>query len=211
MSLLHQDTPEEIDDAARGEEFTKGSSHVVWASLIAALLVSIAIAAYVIAGQKPPIASGEIEQVWVHPQHTETSGLDANGAPMAVERDDQIFVFSLIKLQNRSAHPLYLNSIMANIKMEDGIHHSYAASASDYDRVFLIYPSMPVPHGKGLPIKTKDDPLTIDSGQTVEGTVVSAFKLTKQEWDAGKDLNFTFAFQYQPSLVLAPHAAIIVQ
>ena len=204
MSLLHQDTPEEIDDAARGEEFTKGSSHVVWASLIAALLVSIAIAAYVIAGQKPPIASGEIEQVWVHPQHTETSGLDANGAPMAVERDDQIFVFSLIKLQNRSAHPLYLNSIMANIKMEDGIHHSYAASASDYDRVFLIYPSMPVPHGKGLSLQA-----TIDPGQTVEGTIVAAFRLDKQQWDTRKDLSFTFGLQYQPSLVLAPHSAVI--
>jgi len=31
MSLLNQDT-EEVDDAALGEEFTKGSSHVVWAA-----------------------------------------------------------------------------------------------------------------------------------------------------------------------------------
>ena len=40
MSLLHQESGEEIDDAARGESFTKGSSHLVTASLIAALLVS---------------------------------------------------------------------------------------------------------------------------------------------------------------------------
>jgi hypothetical protein len=41
--------------------------------------------------------------------------------------------------------------------------------------------------------------------------VVSAFKLTKEQWDARKDLSFTFSFRYQPSLVLAPHLAVIDQ
>ena len=204
MSLLQQETPQETDDAARGEEFTKGSSHVVWATIVATVVVTVAIAVIVFAGQKPPAASGEIEQVWVHPQHTETSGLDANGAPMAVESYDQIYVFSQVKLHNQGTQPLFLSNIMANIKQEDGIHSSYAASAADYDRVFLAYPSMPVPHGKGLRLD-----LTLDPGQTVEGTIVSAFRMSKQQWDAAKDLNFTFAFQYQPSLVLAPHVAVI--
>ncbi|MGA3070954.1 MAG: hypothetical protein ABSD43_12135 [Terracidiphilus sp.] len=206
MSLLHQETPQEIDDAARGEEFTKGSSHVVWATIVATVLVTVVVAVIVIAGQKPPAASGEIEQVWVHPQHTETSGFDANGEAMAVESYDQIYVFSLVKLHNQGAQPLFLSNIMANIKQEDGIHSSYAASAADYDRVFLAYPSMPVPHGKGLRLDS-----TLDPGQTVEGTIVSAFRMSKQQWDAGKDLSFTFAFHYQPSLVLAPHAAVIVR
>ena len=42
-------------------------------------------------------------------------------------------------------------------------------------------------------------------------TFVSSFRITKQQWDARKDLNFTFAFQYQPSLVLTPHSAITEQ
>ena len=67
MSLLHQDSPEEIDDAALGEELTKGTSHVVVATVIAAVVVTIAIAIYVLAGQKPPAATGEIVQVWAHP------------------------------------------------------------------------------------------------------------------------------------------------
>jgi hypothetical protein len=33
--------------------------------------------------------------------------------------------------------------------------------------------------------------------------------VTKAQWDARKDLSFTFKFQYQPSLVLTPHAAVI--
>jgi hypothetical protein len=206
MSLLQQNPTEAIDDAARGEDFTKGSSHVVWASVIAVVVVAVALTVYVIAGQKQPLAAGEIEQVWVHPQHSESSGFDANGDAMAKQSFDQVFVFSLVKLHNQSAQPLFLHNIMANIKMDDGVHTSYAATVGDYDRVFLAYPSMPVPHGKGLPLE-----MTLEPGQTVEGTIVSAFRLSKQEWDAGKDLNFTFAFEYQPSLVLAPHTAVIVQ
>jgi hypothetical protein len=206
MSLLHQDSQEEIDDVALGEEFTKGSSHVVLAGIVAAVIVSAAVAIYFIAGIKPPLATGEIEQVWAHPQHTVTSGFDANGAPMPQETYDQVYVFARVKLHNQSQQPLFLRNAMTNAKLGDGIHSSYAASAGDYDRVFIAYPSMPVPHGPALSLQA-----TIDPGQTVEGTIVSAFKLTKQEWDARQDLNFTFAFSYQPSVVLAPHTAIIEQ
>jgi hypothetical protein len=125
---------------------------------------------------------------------------------MAVESYDQIYVFTQVKLHNQGTQPLFLSNIMANIRQEDGVHSSYAASAADYDRVFLAYPSMPVPHGKGLRLD-----VTLDPGQTVEGTIVSAFRMSKQQWDAGKNLNFTFAFQYQPSLVLTPRAAVIVR
>jgi len=205
MSLLKQDSPE-LDDAALGEDYTKGSSHVVWASLASAVLVTIAIAVYVIAGQKPPVATGQIEQVWAHAQHSESSGVDANGEPMPKDSFDQVLVFTQVKLHNQSQQPLFLHSITTNAKLDDGIHSSYAATPADYDRVFLAYPSMPVPHGKALPIET-----TIDPGQTLEGTFVSSFRLTKQQWDARKDLDFTFALRYQQSLVLAPHGAVIDQ
>jgi hypothetical protein len=202
MSLLQQDSSE-LDDAARGEELTKGSSHPLVAAIVAAVLVSLAIAGYFLAGHKPPVLSGEIEQVWVHPQHSETSGFDANGAPMAREQYDQVFVFALVKLHNQSDKPLFLRNIMANTTLADGIHSSYAATSSDYERVFLAYPAMPVPHGKPLPPQS-----TIDPGQTAEGTIVSAFRLTKEQWDARKDLSFTFNLQYQPSLVLTPQVPL---
>lgn len=203
MSLLHQNS-EELDDAALGEEFTKGTSHVVWASIIAGVLVTAAIAIYVIVGQKPPAATGEIEQVWVHPQHSETSGFDANGAPMAKESLDQIYVFALVKLHNQGKEPVFLHSVMTNATMSDGIHTAYDATATDYERIFLAYPNMPVPHGAALSPQT-----TIAPGQTVEGTIVSAFRLSKDQWDARKNLNFTFAIQYQPNLQLTPHSPLI--
>ena len=205
MSLLQQDSTE-LDDAARGEELTKGSSHLVLASVIAAVIVTIAITVYVLAGQKPPDASGEIEQVWAHAQHSESSGFDANGAAMPKEEMDQVYVFTLVKLHNQSKEPLFLHNIMTNATLDDGIHSSYAATAADYDRVYIASPSMPVPHGKALSLTS-----TIDPGQSVEGTIVSAFHLTKQQWDARKDLSFTFSFQYKPSLTIAPHSAVIDQ
>ena len=206
MSLLQQDEVE-LDDAAGGEELTKGSSHVVIATIVATVVVGAAIAIYVIAGQKPPVATGEIVAVWAHPQHTETSGLDANGAPMPKEVVDQVMVFTQVKLHNQTDHPLFLANILTNATLDEGIHSSYAANKADYNRIFVAYPDLPVPHL--TPISPLDT--TIDPGQTVEGTFVSAFKMTKQQWDARKKLDYTFSFRYQPELVLTPQVAITEQ
>jgi hypothetical protein len=201
MSLLHQ---EELDDAALGEELTKGTSHVLIAAIIAGLVMCIAIGIYAFVGRTPPFASGEIEAVWAHPQHTDTSGLDANGMPMPKQSVDQMMVFTTVKLQNLTNHPLFLGNITANVTLDDGIHSSYAGNKGDYDRIFVAYPNIPVPHL--TPISPLDT--TIDPGQTVEGTFVSAFKMTQQQWDGRKKLDYTFDFRYQPALTLTPTVAI---
>jgi hypothetical protein len=205
MSLLHEDTASN-DTAAHGEEYTKGSSHLVWAGVIATVLVTIAIGVYVWSGQKPPVAAGDIEQVVAHPMHTETSGLDAAGAPMPKQSFDQVLVFTKVKLHNQSDKPLFLHQVMTNATLDDGIHTSYAAIPADFDRVFVAYPELKSLQGASLPSEA-----TIDAGQTLEGTFVSAFRLNKSQWDARKGLNFTFAFQYQPNLVLSPQSAVIEQ
>lgn len=196
MSLLQQD---QQDEAARGEELTKGTGHPVIASVIAVIVVAAAIAIYVINGQKPPVATGEILAVWAHPQHIETSGYDASGAMMPQQSFNQVMVFAQVRLHNRSKAPLFLWNVLTNATLGNDIHSSYAATAADYDRLFVAYPNMPVPHGKALAIDTQIDP-----GQTLEGTFVSAFKMSKQQWDARKALNFSFGFHYQPNLVLTP-------
>ena len=195
-----------MDDAARGEELTKGTSHVVWAGIIAAVMVTAVIAVYVITGQKPPPATGEILSVWAHTRHTESSGFDANGMPMPKESFDQVLVFAHVRLHNQSKGPLFLYQVLTNVTLGDGIHSSYAAGPGDYDRVFLAYPDIHVPHGKPLPIQ-----MTIDPGQTVEGDIVSSFRLTRQQWDARRNLNFSFGFLYQPALVLEPRTSVIDQ
>jgi hypothetical protein len=202
MSLLHQ---EELDDAAKGEELTRGTSHVVIAAIVAGLVMCIAIGIYAVLGRTPPFASGEITAVWAHPQHTDTSGLDANGMPIPKQSVDQVMVFTTVKLQNLTNHPLFLGNVTTNVTLDDGsIAHCYAANKGDYDRIFVAYPNIPVPHL--APISPLDT--TIDPGQTVEGTFVSAFKMTQQQWDARKKLDYTFSFRYQPALTVAPKVAI---
>jgi len=207
MSLLQQNS-EGLDDAAKGEELTRGTSHVVWAAVAATVVVSIAIAIYVIAGQKPPVAKGEIVAVWAHPQHTVTSGFDASGAPIPQEAIDQIFVFTQIRLRNQSDHPIFLQNVLTNVTLDDGVHSSYAANKGDYDRLFVAYPDITVPHNSAIsPLNTEIDP-----GQTVEGEIVSSFRsMSKEQWDARKKLDYTLSFRYQPNLSLAPQVAVIDQ
>ena len=206
MSLLHQESPEDVDDAARGEEFTKGTTHVVWAGAIAALLVTIAVALYVLATQKPPVVSGEIVQIWTHPNHVVTSGFDANGESMAKQSFDQVLVFAHIKLRNQSKAPLYLEDVLANLSQADGILSVSAGSSGQYGEVFLAYPELAALHSNPL-----SPHATLEPGQSMEGNVFWIFRMSRQEWDARRDLNFTFRFQYQANLVLAPHTAVMEQ
>lgn len=201
MSLLHSDTPEANDDAARGEEFTKGTTHLILAAVVAALAISVVIALYFIAGHKPPVASGEILSLVAHPQHIQTPGIDANGAPRPVETYDQVLVFARLRLTNRSRQPLTLLNVYTNATMSDGIHSSSIATLQDYDRIFQLYAPLPFSHDPGLAIEQ-----LIEPGQSIEGSVVSIFKMTRAEWDARKNLDLTVRFRYQPDLHLRPAA-----
>jgi hypothetical protein len=203
--LLGQKSGEEIGGAAPGEEYTKGSSHLVWASLIAVLVVSVAIAAFVLAGEKPPVAAGEIVQVWACPQHVETSGLDANSASMDKESFDRVLLFAHVKLRNRSGNPLLLEDILANLRLADGTLSVSAGSPSQFEEVFVAYPKLAALHGNVLAPHT-----IIAPGQSLDGTVFWAIRRGKQEWEARQRLDFTFKFQYQPSLKLTPRAAVTV-
>jgi hypothetical protein len=203
MSLLHQDTSNASDDAARGEEFTKGSSHLIIAGSVAAILVSLAIVLVFILGQKPPAVTGQVLSVWVHPHHTVTSGLDANGDQAPVETYDQVLVFYKLRLHNQSKDPVYLLHATANATLASGIQSDYAMSLIDYERIFKAYDNFPVPHDKGMALDTYIEP-----GQTVEGTFVSIFNSTKEQWDANKGLDFTVSFRYHPDLQLTSQAPV---
>lgn len=204
MSLLQQGP--EIDDAARGEELTKGTSHIVIATVVASIVVIIAIAIYVISGQKPPAAAGEITRVVAHAMHRQTSGFDASGAVMAKESFDQILVFTHVKLHNQSKNPLFLRQVLTNLTLDDGVHTSYAATPTDYERLFKAYPDLASLHGKSL---ATDE--TIPAGEWVEGDFVSSFRMTKAQWDARKGLDYNVSFRYLPDLKLTPTGAVTEQ
>jgi hypothetical protein len=200
MSLLQQ----ESKDQAPGEAYTRGTSHVVIATVVATVLVSIAVAVYIFMGEKPPAATGQIIDSWAHPMHTETSGFDANGAAIPKEEIDQVLLFTHVSLHNQSKQPIFLHQITANITLADGLHSSYAAMPSDFERIFKAYPQLAQWHTNPIsPV------LTLQPGETKEGTFVCSFRLAKADWDARKSLDFSFNFQYLPSLTITPKDQII--
>lgn len=198
MSLLQQDSPV-LDDAARGEELTRGSSHLIWPTVIAAIIATVAVAIYVVTEEKPPAATGQVVSVVSHLMHRETSGVDANGVAMPKEHFDQVLVFAHVRLHNQSKQPLFVRQIMSNLTLADGIHTSYAAIPADYERIFVAYPELASLHGK--PIVTD---ATIPAGETLEGDFVSAFRIDKSQWDGRKGLDFDISFRYLPDLKLTP-------
>jgi len=192
MSLLQQESRE-----AAGESYTKGTSHVIIATVIAVVLVSAAVTVYVISGEKPPASTGEVLDVWAHPMHSETSGWDANGAAIPKESIDQVLLFTHVKLHNQSKQPIFLHQVLANLTLPDGIHSSYAAMPSDYERLFKAYPDLQQWHA--TPISPD---LTIQPGETREGTFVCSYRMTKADWETHKGLGYTFNFQYLPALIV---------
>ena len=192
MSLLQQESRE-----AAGESYTKGTSHVIIATVIAVVLVSAAVTVYVISGEKPPASTGEVLDVWAHPMHSETSGWDANGAAIPKESIDQVLLFTHVKLHNQSKQPIFLHQVLANLTLPDGIHSSYAAMPSDYERLFKAYPDLQQWHA--TPISPD---LTIQPGETRDGTFVCSYRMTKADWETHKGLGYTFNFQYLPALIV---------
>ena len=179
---------------------------MVLAGVIAAILVTIAIGLYVFLSEKPPAATGEIISVWVHPQHTESSGFDANGAPMVKESFDQVMVFTRIRLHNRSKIPLFCES--DNGQRHIGRRHphrlcAHPASMTRYFWLIPIFRCRTIQRCRSMP--------TIAPGQTIEGTFVSNFRDEQAQWDARTGLNYIVGFQYQPNLVLTPKVAVTEQ
>ena len=205
MSLLHQEAPSAVDDAAQGESYTKGTSHIAIAAIVATVVVTIAIAIYVIAGEKPPAATGEVLEVWAHPMHTVTPAFDASGASISQEDFDQVLVFTRVRLHNQSKQPIFLHQILTNITHPDGsIDSSFATTASQHQRIFMAYPVLA--QWQTPPLTT--DELTINPDQTVEGTFVSSFRMAKDKWDERKALDYSFGFRYLPVMKLAPKVAV---
>ena len=198
MSLLQQN-PQEKDDAALGEELTKGTSNALLASVIAAVVVIVAIFLYVKLGEKPPVATGEVTNVVAHEMHRETAAFDAAGEAMPQEKFEQVLVFAHVKLHNQSKLPLFPYQAMINVTLDDGIHTSYVAIPSDYDRAFKAYPELAPLHGNPLPSES-----TIQPGQSLEGDVLASFRMNRQQFDARKGLDFAFGFRYQPLLKVTP-------
>ena len=145
MSLLQlKDEPSVRKDASStGEDYAKGSSHILVTTIIAFVVITVSIVGFLLADRKPPVAEGEVTQVWIHPPvHTLNVAHDASGAASQAAQFDQVLVFGHLRVRNESKERIIVKNLYTNATLEDGVHSSAAALPIDYDRVFIAYPEL---------------------------------------------------------------------
>ena len=82
-----------------------------------------------------------------------------------VDSFDEVLVFAHIKLENQTKDPLFLQDILANATLGDGILSVSAGNAAQYEEVFIAYPELAALHTTCLAPRTMIAP-----GQKLDGT-----------------------------------------
>ncbi|MGI8771260.1 MAG: hypothetical protein ACR2JE_07475 [Acidobacteriaceae bacterium] len=191
--------PPQIDDAGRDigprlaqidplRSFGRLAVRVV----LAAVLVCAAITMYVLLGQKPPAATGDVARISVFPVHTTIRG-KVDGAPgMAGEDEvyDQLLVLAHVRVHNQSKQPITVDDAWATLTLPNGeMRRSLAASDGDFQRVFAAYPQL-------APIRM--DPfrrdVTIQPGDSIDGMLVFNYPLDATQWGSRKGMTVTVSF-----------------
>jgi hypothetical protein len=149
--------------------------------VIALAIVGIAVGVIAFVERSKPIAQGGIDAVYA-----------SQPANMA-----NTMVALQVTVTNVGDKALYIKSISANLKTDQGDQSDDAASPSDYDRYFVAYPDLRQHAAQPLTVETKIMP-----GAEQKGTVLVAFPVTEQQFNARKDLNVTIVPYDQNPIVL---------
>jgi hypothetical protein len=167
--------------------------------VIAAIVMTIAIALYVYLGQKPPVAAGEILSMNLYPVHTlVNSGGGPDGMQGAGEYYDQLLILAKVRVRNQTDIPLFLTDVSSTIKLPDGSEQfNVTAGDKDMDRVFQAYPSLAYLRGESI---HRD--ITLSPGQSVEGLAIFNFPISKEQWNTLQTAKVVVSFMHQKNLEL---------
>jgi len=165
------------------EEFDSAKRTLPPFAPVAIALVVVAIVVGVIAFvfRAKPVAQGGIEAVYVSQPANMTNSM----------------VLLQVTLRNVGDKTLYIKTITANLKTDQGDLSDDAAAPSDYDRYFMAYPDLKEHSAEALRVEMKIAP-----GAEQKGAVLVSFPVTKQQFDARKDLNVTIEPYDQRPIVL---------
>ena len=167
--------------------------------LIAAIVISLAIAIFVYFVRRPPVAAGQILNLNYYPVHSTVNG-GAGDAGMAGGNQsfDQLVILAKVQVHNQTNIPLFLEDIAANVTMPDGSTESgIAAGARDFDRVFQAFPAL-----NSLRSAPFDRSATLQPGQSTEGLAIFSFPFTRQQWDSRKSGAIVISFAHQKDLAI---------
>jgi len=154
---------------------------------VALVIVAIAVAIVMYVFRAKPVAQGGIDAVYFSQPETMPNAM----------------VLLNVTLRNVGDKTLYVKTITANLKTDQGDNSDDAASASDYDRYFMAYPDLKAAAIQPLVVETKIVP-----GAEQKGSVLVSFPVNKQQFDARKDLTVTIeAYDQTPITLREPAKA----
>lgn len=160
--------------------------------LIAVVISSLVVLAWVRFGRKTPVATGEIARVAIYPVQAKITGGAAGNAGEQGQDEiiNQLLVFAHVRLNNPNKAPITVVDDWAVITMPDGeTERSLGASQVSFDKVFQAYPQL-------APLRM--DPLRRDAqiqpGQSVDGLVVFSYQLSREQWEKRKSMQVTITF-----------------
>src|SRR5271157_2134734 len=170
------------------EEFDSAKRTLPPFAPIAIALVAVAIVVGVIAFvfRAKPVAQGGIDAVYVSQPANLTNSM----------------VLLQVTLRNVGDKTLYIKTITANLKTDQGDLSDDAAAPSDYDRYFMAYPDLKEHSSEALRVEMKIAP-----GAEQKGAVLVSFPVTKQQLEARKDLTVTIEAYDQNPIVLREKSA----
>jgi hypothetical protein len=148
--------------------------------VIALVVVALVVAVIAFLFRAKPVAQGGIDAVYFSEPANMTSGM----------------VLVQVTLRNVGDKTLYIKAIKANLKTDQDLSDE-AASPTDYDRYFMAYPDLKEHSAQPLVVEMKIAP-----GAEQKGTVLVSFPVTKEQFDARKDLNVTIEPYDQNPIVL---------
>lgn len=140
---------------------------------VALVIVLAAIGVYVAMNRVAPTAKGDISGIWLYqplPAQMPNSTLPppSNGLIALVP----------VKVKNVSTKPLAVQELTAIVRLGDTDYKSYAASPSDFDKVFLYYPDL---SGYRKPILLRHS--EIPPGGELQGLAIFNFDVTEDQWN----------------------------
>lgn len=176
--------------------------HPVFAAVAAAVIVIAIIGGYVWYNTKPPVHAGQLVSITAYPIHRELSTGSGLGG-LAGQKDvyDEEIVIANVHIKSQTEMPLFLHDMWADVTLADGTtQRSMGASPSDYNNVFIAYPTL-------APKKTTPvlRDTTMTPGQTIDGQIIFHYPITADQWNQRKDFKISIQFLHQKDLVLDEH------
>jgi len=143
--------------------------------LIALGIVAVVVTIYTWHGTTVPRPNGKIVSVGVAEQNHESSIAPA---------ESRVLVAVQVSVTNPGTKPVYLQGVNIEVKTDapDALKDD-AAAASDFDRYVAAFPELKQVASVPLRPETKISP-----GETVNGTVMFGFPLSKDAFDKRKSM-----------------------